>query len=272
MQSAIELKAEIAELERQQKEAQVEADGKKLTLNGTFGKLFSKYSCLYAPEFGIRTTLSGQLSLLMLIELMESSGIRVISANTDGIVLLVPREREWLAKANVQWWEAQTNLVMEESLYRSIHQRDVNNYIAITMSGKAKRKGVFAKAGLNENKHPDKTICAEAVVRYLLDGVRVEETIRECRDIREFIVVRNVSGGGCTYPEGEYLGKAVRWYYGKGRTGHIAYAKNGNKVAGSDGAVPLMQLPDGLPLDVDYQHYIEVCHDMLESLGVRYDA
>lgn len=249
-----------------------EADGLKIVLNGTFGKLFSKWSCLYAPEFGIRTTLSGQLSLLMLIELMESSGIQVISANTDGIVLLVPHERSWLAKANVEWWERATGLTMEESLYRSIHQRDVNNYVAITMSGKAKRKGVFAKAGLNENKHPDKTICAEAVVRYLLDGVRVEDTINQCRDIREFIVVRNVTGGGVTYPEGAYLGKAVRWYYGKGREGYIAYAKNGNKVAGSDGAIPLMQLQPEFPFDVDHQHYIEVCHDMLESLGVRYDA
>ena len=36
--------------------------------HGTFGKLFSRFSIFYAPEFGIAVTIGGQLSLLMLID------------------------------------------------------------------------------------------------------------------------------------------------------------------------------------------------------------
>ena len=243
-----------------------EADGLKIVLNGTFGKLFSKYSIFYAPEFGIATTLTGQLALLMLIEMMELSGIRVASANTDGIVLIVPKGLEWLATSNVKWWERTTGLGMEESHYRSIHSRDVNNYIAITSEGKVKRKGVFAAPGLLENKHPDKAICADAVVKYLKDGTPIERTIRDCTDIRQFLVVRAVSGGGAY--NGQYLGKAVRWYYGM-QEGYIQYVSNGNKVAGSDGATPIMQLPTTLPTDINYDLYINIANEMLAQIGVQ---
>ena len=134
---------EAEEMLREALLLQTESDGLKIVLNGTFGKLFSKYSILYAPELGIQTTLTGQLALLMLIEMMELSGIRVVSANTDGIVLLIPEGYEWVAQQNVKWWETETGLEMEESLYRALHSRDVNNYIAITNDGKVKRKGVF---------------------------------------------------------------------------------------------------------------------------------
>src|SRR5690606_23683163 len=42
-------------------DAKTESDGLKIVLNGTFGKLFSKWSILFAPELGIRTTITGQL-------------------------------------------------------------------------------------------------------------------------------------------------------------------------------------------------------------------
>ena len=37
----------------------------------------------------------------------------------------------------------------------------------------------------------------------------------------------------------------------------IRYAANNNKVARSDGAFPLMELPPALPQDVDYDWYIK---------------
>lgn len=276
---------EGAEIVQAGKVKKTEADGLKITLNGTFGKLFSKYSILYAPELGIKTTLSGQLSLLMLIEMLELCGVQVISANTDGIVLRIPRALEQLVNDTVKWWEKATGLEMEESRYKSIHSRDVNNYIAITDKGKVKRKGVFAPAGLLENKHPSKTICAEAVVAYLKDGTPIERTIVECDDIRQFIVVRNVSGGGeyvwniqsewiesadgRREPKRTYLGKAVRWYHSTlSVAGHIEYKNNGNLVAGSTKCRAAMELPETLPNDIDYAHYIRVAMEMLADIGI----
>jgi len=260
-------------------EAQTESDGLKIVLNGTFGKLFSKWSVLYAPELGIRTTITGQLALLMLIEMMECSGIQVISANTDGIVLRVPVELDDIARQIVQWWEKRTGLEMEETLYRSVYSRDVNNYIAITTDGKAKRKGVFNQGGIlsgPQGKGPNMDICADAVVAYLKDGTPIENTIRECQDIRKFIVLRGVKGGGYYLPMGtitlpeerEYLGKAVRWYYSlSARQAYIAY-NNGNKVATSQGCRPCMKLPDALPADIDYLHYVNTAVEMLADVGI----
>jgi hypothetical protein len=260
------------------KEAQTESDGLKIVLNGTFGKLFSKWSVLYAPELGIRTTITGQLALLMLIEMMECSGIRVVSANTDGIVLLIPEGMNDIAKQVVAWWERRTGLEMEETLYRSIYSRDVNNYIAITTEGKVKRKGVFNQGGIlsgPQGKGPNMDICADAVVAYLKDHTPIEKTIKACTDIRKFIVLRGVSGGGYYMPIGsltldserQYLGKAVRWYYGGYPQSYIAN-KKGDKAAGSTGATPIMQLPDSLPADINYGHYYNVAMEMLASVGI----
>lgn len=259
---------------------QTESDGLKIVLNGTFGKLFSKYSILYAPELGIRTTITGQLALLMLIEMMEASGIQVVSANTDGIVLSIPTGMELIADQVVRWWEQRTGLEMEASDYRSIHQRDVNNYIAITTDGKVKRKGVFGQGGVlsgPQGKGPNMDVCADAVVAYLKDGEDIAGYILSCEDIRKFIVLRQVKGGGTYMPSAagaqqltprqqEYLGKAVRWYYGRDRGAYIADNKGG-RVATSLGAVPCMKLPDKLPHDIDYDKYIREAFEMLASTG-----
>src|SRR5690606_36540076 len=144
-----------------------ESDGLKIVLNGTFGKLFSKWSVRYAPGLGIRVTITAPLALLMLVEMMECSGTPVISANTYGIVLRIPAGMDAIADQVVKWWENRTGLEMEETLYRSLHQRDVNNYVAITMDGKVKRKGVFNQGGVLSGpagKGPDKDICGDAVV------------------------------------------------------------------------------------------------------------
>lgn len=244
---------------------QTESDGLKIVLNGTFGKLFSKYSILYAPELGIRTTITGQLALLMLIEMMEACGITVVSANTDGIVLSIPEGLEAMATANVKWWEQRTGMEMEESEYRSIHLRDVNNYVAIDTKGKAKRKGVFGQGGVlsgPQGKGPNMDIVADAVVAFLSDGTPVGHTIRLCTDIRKFLVVRGVSGGG--YSDGKYLGKTVRWYYGHGPG---VVTKDGDRVAGSRGGVPCMDLPKVFPAAIDYTKYEHAALTMLDDAG-----
>lgn len=261
------------ELQEEAQRLKTEADGLKIVLNGTFGKLFSKWSILFAPELGIRVTLTGQLALLMLIERMEASGIEVISANTDGIVLKIPDGLDVIADQVVAWWERKTGLEMEATHYKSIWQRDVNNYVAITTEGKAKRNGVFRPSGVlsgPQGKGPNMDICADAVVAYLKDGKPIHETIRECQDIRKFIVLRGVTGGGYEHrpewPDSIYLGKAVRWYYST--NGGVVLNKHGHKVATSDGSRVCMELPTTFPTDIDYQHYENAAMEMLAGVGI----
>lgn len=235
----------------------------KIVLNGTFGKTSNKYSRLYAPKMMIRTTLTGQLSLLMLIEACEELGIPVVSANTDGIVMKCPRSKKAKLDKLVSAWEKRTKLSTEETTYKALYSRDVNSYIALMADGGVKTKGIFAKAGLNKN--PQNEICTEAVINYLRDGKPCEETIRECDDIRKFLTVRTVTGGA--KKDEKLLGKAIRWYYSTSTTTAIHYVKDNKTVARSDGAMPLMDLPDTFPEDVNYEWYEAECKDLLLAAG-----
>jgi len=254
------------------------ADSLKIVINGSFGKLGSKHSILYSPDLLIQVTITGQLSLLLLIERLELAGIPVVSANTDGIVIKCPRTLEPQLDAIVEKWERDTGFETEETLYKALYSKDVNNYLAIKdpstweedaeLDDKVKTKGVFAKPGLSKN--PQNEICVIAIKELLINNKAIHETIRECKDIRKFLNVRTVKGGAVKLYDpnepGVFLGKAIRWYYGKDVPGEIVYASSGNKVPKSDGAQPLMDLPDEFPSDVDYDWYEKEALKILKKI------
>lgn len=240
-------------------------DSFKLSINGSYGKFGSKYSFLFSPDLLIQTTITGQLALLMLIEQVELAGAEVMSANTDGIVVKCSKDVESDVVATFQSWELDTNFELERTDYKALYSRDVNNYIAVKHDGSAKGKGIFAETGLMKN--PAAPICYEAVAAHLSKGVAIESVITSCDDFTKFISARSVKGGGVY--DGQELGKVVRWYYGldcEGKT--INYKTNGNKVPKSDGSIPCMDLPDGVPSDLNYQWYIDEAKTILESVGV----
>lgn len=241
----------------------------KITINGTFGKLGSKWSFLYAPDLMMQVTITGQLSLLMLIERLELAGVNVVSGNTDGIVTKILPEQEELVKDIVYGWEFDTNYEMEETIYKGLYSRDVNNYIAIA-DGYVKAKGAFADPRVVPNilkKNPTNEICSDAAKLYLSEGIPIEETIRSCDDVTKFVTIRTVNGQAIK--DGKIIGKAIRWYYGKYDLDVIRYNTNGNKVPRSDGAIPLMELPKSIPDDMDYDWYIDETKDILKKIGCK---
>jgi hypothetical protein len=245
-----------------------DADGMKIAANGIFGKQGNMYSTVYAPKLLIQTTIGGQLGLLLLIEAVELASFEVISANTDGFVTKVPKARLDQFNAIVADWESRTGFETEETRYAALYSRDVNNYIAVKEDGSCKVKGAYSERGsaLNSplSKNPECLICSDAVQAFLTVGKSIDDTIRECRDVRRFVVVRNVRGGA--HKDGYYLGKVVRWYYATGVTGVIAYIQSGNKVPNSEGAKPLMELGD-FPADMNFDYYIERAYGILEDIG-----
>ena len=244
----------------------IEAETLKIVVNGSFGKLGSMYSSLYAPELLIQTTITGQLCLLMLIERLHAIGARVVSANTDGIVVLSHDVSADTIDQITFDWMLDTSFELERADYRSIHSRDVNNYIAVKLDGKTKRKGAFSEPTLAKN--PEFGVVTDALSEYLSNGTPIKEAIMGCRDMTKFVMVRRVDGGAVW--RDEFLGKAVRFYYSihVRSDEHIQYARNTNKVPKSDGARPLMTLPEKFPDDIDYARYIGMAHDALRDLGV----
>lgn len=283
------------------------ANSLKTLLNGTFGKLGSPWSIFYAPSEMIQVTITGQLALLMLIERLELAGIAVISANTDGIVLKTPRHLIGTRDAVIALWQFETGLETEANEYRLLASRDVNSYMAIKPDGEVKTKGDYADPvpGASGWPNPKRQICVDAIASWLRDGVPVSQTIRACRDIRQFVCMIKVTGGGSLCPEGalpakttqkamralcgeelkgadlvavyefmraaeqvrrQYLGKTVRWYYATGSRACIVTPKGGH-VQRTEGCRPVMELPDSFPEDVDYEWYEREAHEMLRDMG-----
>jgi len=241
----------------------VTAEALKICVNGSFGKLGSKWSKLYAPHLLIQTTITGQLALLMLIEALEAFGIPVVSANTDGVVIKCPTDSVFVMNLIVADWEQRTGFTTEATEYAAIYSRDVNNYMAFKTDGLAKFKGAYAIAGLQKN--PTNEICVEAAAKFLKYGTALAETIMGCDDIRKFVSVKKVAGGAVK--DDVYLGKAVRWYYSTTAKGAITYKVNGRKVAMTDGAQPMMDIPATFPADVDYHWYVKEAESILQDVG-----
>lgn len=276
-----------------------EAEGLKVGLNGPYGKLGSVYSILFAPPLMIATTLTGQLTLLMLIEQAEKRGISVISANTDGVVFKCPRHlfNGWVQKDGkdtdrpapgpvadiIEWWENQTSFILEGAEYRAIYNANVNRYFAIKSNGRAKRKGDVANHWHPDSpdyspsreqmkKNPVMTVVGDAVLEFLTKGTPIEDFIRGYTDVRGFVTVVNTAGGS-TWRD-RYLGKVVRYYWStdgdpiiKLKGHHTTGTRP--KVPKTDGCAPLMTLPDdyAVPEDVDYDHYISEAKQLLIDIG-----
>ena len=237
----------------------------KIILNGSFGKFGDQYSVLYSPELLIHTTLTGQLSLLMLIERMEAQNFSVVSANTDGVTVRLKKDRYTLFQKLISAWEQDASFNLEETRYKAIYSESVNSYIAIKEDGSLKCKGSFVDNDLAHN--PTVKVCQEAILGYLLKGTKIEDTVLNYEPIASnFLMVRKVKGGG--YWKSEYLGKVVRWYWST--TGEPILNDKGHKVANSEHAFPIMDL--NVPLaDIHYEKYISECYELLTRIGVNYE-
>tara|TARA_R110000744_G_scaffold102772_4_gene197431 strand:+ start:164 stop:1942 length:1779 start_codon:yes stop_codon:yes gene_type:complete len=244
----------------------VTSNSLKVVINSSFGKFGNQYSALYSPELLIQTTISGQLSLLMLIESLVAIGVKVYSANTDGIVLLFDNDKTDEVNWVCQEWENTTGFVLEDTFYKALYSRDVNNYFAVKPNDACKGKGMFTLNSLSKN--TANTICYIAVMDYLIHGKTIEDTILNCTDMTKFVSIRTVNGGAVC--QGVMIGKAIRWYYSTTTTECIRYARNDNKVPKTEGALPMMNLGP-IPVNLDYQYYITEAVTILESLGLTYE-
>ncbi len=236
----------------------------KIILNGTFGKLGSNKSSLYSPNLLLNVTLTGQLSLLMLIEQLEANGISVVSANTDGILINTSDINEFALNKIVRNWEERCNFKTTCTRFRDVYKRSVNDYIGITKEGDIKTKGFMQYSSLRSNSI--EKICRSAVINYLQKNIMIEDTIYSMGDdIRNFLIFKKSTDGA--YYQGQRLGKTVRWYYST--QGDVILKGNGNKVQESTGAIPLMEIPENLKCDdIDFDRYIARANKVLQDIGV----
>lgn len=178
------------------------AEPLKLVLNTTYGATKEKANSLYDPLQGNQICVVGQLFLLDLIERVEEAGYIAtpVNINTDGVCFKILGKTDKDINKNFEIlddiaheWEQRTKMCLEFDEYVELYQRDVNSYVIIDAKGKAKRKGAFKPNSPIDN---DLTIVKDAVVKYMLDGTRIEDTINSCDKLIDFQKIYKI---GSTY-------------------------------------------------------------------------
>ena len=159
----------------------------KLALNGLSGNLQNEHNFCYSPFAVMQIRINGQLLLLMLAEKLTQIGCRIIQANTDGLFVLLKKDAYSKVNSICREWEQLTKLTLEEDRFKAMYQYAINDYFAITEDNKVKEKGMFITT-IKLGKGLTPKIIPKAVISFFKDGIPVEDTIKNCTDIRDFLM------------------------------------------------------------------------------------
>lgn len=159
----------------------------KLALNGLSGNLQNEHNFCYSPFAVMQIRINGQLLLLMLAEKLTQIGCRIVQANTDGLFVLLKKDVYSKVNSICREWEQLTKLTLEEDRFKAMYQYAINDYFAITEDNKVKEKGMFITA-VKLGKGLTPKIIPKAVISFFKDGIPVKDTIKNCTDIRDFLM------------------------------------------------------------------------------------
>jgi hypothetical protein len=203
----------------------------KILLNATYGLSNSEYSFFYDPQFTMQITINGQLSLMMLYEMIltEIPGSIPLLQNTDGLETIIPKEYEDKYLNLCKKWEEITSLSLEHDKYQKLIIADVNSYIAVkeytkieknvyeTMKNesphfifkeendeyyytKAKCKGRFEWESISQynvstlHKNKSHLVVAKALYYYFLHNINPEKYISSNTNIFDYCIGKRIKG------------------------------------------------------------------------------
>lgn len=257
------------------------AEALKIVINSIYGKLGSELFFLYDRFAQMQVTINGQLMTMTLIEELELNGIHVISANTDGIVIKLPRDKFDIYKDITDRWNETNKMGADYEEYQMIASRDVNNYFDIQTDGTIEYKGALdPKQYLKElKKGYDAPVVAIAVFEYLVNNIPVMTTLRNHKDILDFCKTQNVGRqfevvydvcekGVITHVHSQ---RHVRFYVST--KGVVIQKENKttgarSKLAGGN-AVCILNSLDDLPIEernINYGYYYNECYKIIDPI------
>lgn len=272
----------------------------KLALNGLSGNLQNQHNFCYSPFAVMQIRINGQLLLLMLAERLTQIGCRIVQANTDGLFVLFKKSIYEQANKICQEWEQLTRLTLEEERFEAMYQYAINDYIAVKEGYKEtknpdliKTKGMFITKVLL-GKGLSAKIIPEAIIKYFVDGIPVEDTIKGCTDIRKFLMSEKTgkqwhveymnqeqqrtnrfyasTNGGYLWKwkyTGHAEGEVVEYYEPYvGRQSYIAKEKSYQNMLTASG-VTLLNKFDDKPIEerkINYRYYIYEAYKIIRDL------
>ena len=190
----------------------------KLILNSTSGLIDNQHSWLYFPEGAMRLRLIGQLILTKCIEECILNNWQVVSANTDGLETIVPKNELNKYKELLDNTCRLFNLDLEHENYSKIVYKNVNNYIAVTEDGKYKQKGLFVPKPILGNS-VDELVIAKALEAYYTKDIQPREFIsnpdKYDLHIYDYCKSNKIGKDFIVYHNGEIQQQLNRYYFSK---------------------------------------------------------
>jgi hypothetical protein len=253
----------------------------KLAVNSVYGKSSDMQNWIYDRQLTMFTTITGELSLMMLIEQYELNGIHVISANTDGVTIRIKKDLIPLMHRLNDWWSELTQYELERTDYSKIIFSTVNDYLAIKTDGEIKKKGDFL-TDFELHKNKSARIVPIALERYFVDGVPVEDTICNHDNLYDFCIRQKASRDfhyeGIHRVTGETIvfDKLIRYYVSdngvkllkiKNESCQTKAAKISQVEAGEWLATVCNFLPKNTKVEgVNYKYYIEKAERIINKI------
>ena len=240
----------------------------KLALNGASGNYQNEHSWLYSPEAVMKIRMNGQLMLIMLAERLMEIGARIIQVNTDGVLYLIKKDAPY--QQVLSEWEQDVNLTLETEDFEAFYQYAVNDYLGVLRGyQETKDKSLLKKKGLFIDevilgKGMQPMIIPKALNAYFADKVPIEQTIRQSKDINDFITYQKVGKQFYVERAGEKISRINRYYCST--NGYYLYKhRNGEDIKSNgehmmkDSGVKIVndltQLRE-FPYDINYKYYI----------------
>ena len=255
----------------------------KLSINGLSGNLQSEFSWCYSPKTVMRIRINGQLLLLMLAEKLISIGCQIIQANTDGLFVLRKKKDEQKFKDVCKWWENLTRLELEEDRFERFYQFAINDYLGVIEGYKdsknpklLKKKGLFIDS-VTLGKGMQPMIIPKAINANLADNIPVEETIKNCKDINEFITYQKVDKKFTVQYMDKFITHINRYYVSTNggylykcevEDGKIIKFANMLTASGVTLCNDITAIKE-FPRNINYKYYIKEANKILAKLKIQ---
>jgi len=261
----------------------------KLALNGgSYGRLNTQGDWQEYPFGMLQVTIGGQLEILMVVEALLLKGFRVISLNTDGFDVVIPRSRDQEFRDLLTMYEKIIgNDVLgnfEYTEFKWIAQTSVNDYLALKTDGKTKEKGDF-EIDKELNKNKSMRIVPIALKEYYVNGTPIEKTIKEHKNIYDFCLRQKASKNfhyeGVSANGKTVYNKLIRYYLSnKGEkllkiknpscmtnAPDVAQVHAGDWLATVCNKLPKTTVPQ--ECDIDYSFYILKVQEIIDKIKLE---
>lgn len=254
-----------------------EANLLKLSLNGGFfGNTNNEHTCMFDRKVTLSICINGQLLLLMLIEKLTDIGVKIDSANTDGISIIYDKTLQNQVRKIIKDWEKDSKCEMETVNYSTVIRNNINNYLAFhpEINGKTekpKEKGMYlTNPPLDMSR--DAIIIPIALRAFYEKGIPIEETILNHKNILDFCLAQKIDRKFSVFWKGE-LQQNLNRYYVSTEGGYIFKSEDKQKMLHLMKGWTVQIFNDYeekemKDYNIDYKYYLSEARKILENSNI----